>query len=530
MDDLTYIGLGGLTYKEAPNGDLFVFGTASDPTLDLDQQLCDPVWLEKAMPEWFSTGANVREQHSNIAAGVGRELSEGDGSKWQLKAEVVDPVTKEKVKKGVLQGYSIGIKNHQLDKSKSALAKAPNGVIVGGEIVEISLVDRPANPSARVSIAKSQGGEWTLTKIEGSTDISLPDNEFPCPKCNGLGWLSDGNQAKRDCDACDGSGTTEPIQRPSEAYSGAEEVPADKSILSSEKAILSSTDQNALPDSDFAYIEPGGTVKDGMTSPRNKRHFPIQDAAHVRNALARASQSPFGAKAMPKIRAAAKRFDITVSDKSVIPDLIKSMQLHDPKLLQSIQSGLLDCIIQEANEMASGADDEISDLYQLLSSLSTFNGWWKDEAQEGETDPPQGDDDMAAVFTNLGVDADLVKAAGADDASPEKIAEFRVEALKALGVDPEAVTKAVEAQVAKELVQFTSRLETVESMAAPSNISKRATQIHEKNTSEVEGLEAQADSYRVKAAQINNDPEARAQGFALAESLHQRAQELHKNL
>lgn len=70
-----------------------------------------------------------------------------------------------------------------------------------------------------------------------------------------------------------------------------------------------------LPDSDFAYIEPGGKKDaDGKTTPRSLRHFPIHDAAHVRNALGRAPQSPFGEKAMPAIRAAAKKFGIDVAD------------------------------------------------------------------------------------------------------------------------------------------------------------------------------------------------------------------------
>ena len=72
---------------------------------------------------------------------------------------------------------------------------------------------------------------------------------------------------------------------------------------------------NDLPDSAFAFIEPGGSKDEsGKTVPRSKRHFPIHDAAHVRNALARAPQSPFGAKAMPAIRRAARKFDIEVSD------------------------------------------------------------------------------------------------------------------------------------------------------------------------------------------------------------------------
>jgi hypothetical protein len=70
---------------------------------------------------------------------------------------------------------------------------------------------------------------------------------------------------------------------------------------------------NNLPDSAFAYIESGGEKdEDGKTKPRSLRHFPYKNAqgevdlAHLRNALARAPQSPFGDEAMSKLRAAAK--------------------------------------------------------------------------------------------------------------------------------------------------------------------------------------------------------------------------------
>lgn len=80
------------------------------------------------------------------------------------------------------------------------------------------------------------------------------------------------------------------------------------------KAEASTATMNDRPDSDFAYIEPGGHKdEEGRTVPRSLRHFPVYDAAHVRNALSRAPQSPFGDKAMPKIRAAARKFNIDVS-------------------------------------------------------------------------------------------------------------------------------------------------------------------------------------------------------------------------
>ena len=82
-------------------------------------------------------------------------------------------------------------------------------------------------------------------------------------------------------------------------------------------AELSSASMNDLPDSAFAYIEPGGTKdSSGKTTPRGLRHFPIHDKAHAQNALSRAPQSPFGEKAMPKIKAAAKKFGVDVSDDS----------------------------------------------------------------------------------------------------------------------------------------------------------------------------------------------------------------------
>jgi uncharacterized protein len=78
-------------------------------------------------------------------------------------------------------------------------------------------------------------------------------------------------------------------------------------------AEMSSAAVNDLPDSAFAYIEPGGQRDaSGKTTPRSKRHFPVHDEAHTRNALSRAPQSPFGKQAMPKILAAARKHKINV--------------------------------------------------------------------------------------------------------------------------------------------------------------------------------------------------------------------------
>lgn len=85
-------------------------------------------------------------------------------------------------------------------------------------------------------------------------------------------------------------------------------------VLLGERATLSTADLNNLPDSAFAYIQPGGHKDaEGKTEPRSLRHFAIHDAAHVRNALARIGQgAAFGKEAMPKVMAAAKKFGVSV--------------------------------------------------------------------------------------------------------------------------------------------------------------------------------------------------------------------------
>ena len=151
-----------LKKERQSDGTLLVTGIATDDTLDIDDQICDPSWLEQAMPAWFKYG-NIREQHSNIAAGVATKL-EVDGNRHVVTARVVDPGSVNKIELGVLKGFSIGIRNPRISSDKAA----PGGRIVDGEIVEVSLVDRPANPSCMLELAKSVGGvmQQTETLIE----------------------------------------------------------------------------------------------------------------------------------------------------------------------------------------------------------------------------------------------------------------------------------------------------------------------------------------------------------------------------
>lgn len=144
--------------KTAPqtDGSLLVYGKATGSDLDLDQQQCDPVWLKRAMPEWFSIG-NIRESHdAKRAVGKATEYEAIDGD-HMITAKVVDPLSKAKIEAGILTGFSIGIKSPRIMKS----ATVKNGIITDGQIIEVSLVDRPALPTATLTICKSAVEGWT---------------------------------------------------------------------------------------------------------------------------------------------------------------------------------------------------------------------------------------------------------------------------------------------------------------------------------------------------------------------------------
>ena len=169
-----------LKSEKQADGSLLVTGIATDSSLDSDQQVCDPEWLKSAMPNWFRWG-NIREQHSHIAAGVAEEYEVRDGQHW-VTARVVDSESVKKVEAKVLKGFSIGISSPRVIKDD----KAAGGRIIDGEIVEISLVDRPANPVCVLSLAKAIDGVMhaveNLEEKAAMEDSEMTSEESAAPE------------------------------------------------------------------------------------------------------------------------------------------------------------------------------------------------------------------------------------------------------------------------------------------------------------------------------------------------------------
>jgi HK97 family phage prohead protease len=140
--------------------------------------------------------------------------------------------------------------------------------------------------------------------------------------------------------------------------------PINQLATASAKAVISGADRNNLPDSAFAYIEPGGTKDStGRTAPRSLRHFIIVDAAHVRDALARIAQgAQFSAEARPKVMAAAKKFGIQVSESAAMDfgEFADSMRaaLAIPSVLASKAAADLLIAAYYPEDLAAGPDDD----------------------------------------------------------------------------------------------------------------------------------------------------------------------------
>lgn len=131
-----------------------VYGYASTEAVDSDGEIITLEALKGALPGYMKFG-NIREMHQLSAVGVAKE-SEIDDKGLYIGAKIVDDTAWNKVKEGVYKGFSIGGRATQRVGKK----------ITGLELIEISLVDRPANPEALIEVFKAQ----------------LTENQMPSPE------------------------------------------------------------------------------------------------------------------------------------------------------------------------------------------------------------------------------------------------------------------------------------------------------------------------------------------------------------
>lgn len=165
--DLTYVSFPITKFHEDADGNLVVKGTVTDGSVDSDRQIVDPDFSAKALTAWMESGPNVRVMHSPALypAGRGLKVDLGNGS-HELESLVVEETAKKLVRNKVLRAYSVGIADPVIKRDPTG--RAPGGIIVGGTLAEVSLVDRPANKNCQLVLAKSADLDvpWTYGDLE----------------------------------------------------------------------------------------------------------------------------------------------------------------------------------------------------------------------------------------------------------------------------------------------------------------------------------------------------------------------------
>jgi len=156
-------------YTQNPDGTLFVEGVATNDALDLDEQIIDRGFARKGLQSWFQDWGNVRQMHATNLPPAGKavEMRELDNGDYWVRTHVVEPTAVQLVKNRVYQAYSVGISKPRIIADHIA----KNGRVVDGVFSEISLVDFPANPTCKFTLAKMAGGQ--LEVVEKVTPAML---------------------------------------------------------------------------------------------------------------------------------------------------------------------------------------------------------------------------------------------------------------------------------------------------------------------------------------------------------------------
>ena len=143
---------GEISKTEAQDdGTLKVEGFASSEAVDSDGEIVTAEAMKAALPDYMKFGA-VREMHQSKAAGTAIEAAVQADGRTYFKAHIVDTEAVKKVNAGVYKGFSIGGKVTSRDELNKS-------TVTGLKLVEISLVDRPANQEAVFSLAKFEDDE-----------------------------------------------------------------------------------------------------------------------------------------------------------------------------------------------------------------------------------------------------------------------------------------------------------------------------------------------------------------------------------
>ena len=343
MDDIKIFV--GFTKKDDEKRE--VHGYASSEKLDSQGEVVEKEAIIKALPGYLGdadpvTGkflfGNIREMHQPSA--VGKTIqAKVDNKGLFIKGKVVDKNAWEKVKEGVYTGFSIGGKILEQVKNRIKAIK----------LSEISLVDRPANPDALFTMVKiDDKGKITESQMNKEMIMTPMAESSGMDPINTAGFIlslakdirfllysfeQEGKsltELNRVLDLLKKLAVKVLSEEDKKKFEtilyGMDNEELMKGTLDEiEKKKLKSKEREAMATGQFAYIDSKGG-----------KHLPINDKAHVQNAMARFNQTQFESPekkktAARKILSAARRFNMEIDPKSAVVSAAKLDEDFDIK-------------------------------------------------------------------------------------------------------------------------------------------------------------------------------------------------------
>ena len=297
------------------DGSLLLRGYASTWDVDRDREAVQPSAVKAALAGYLSNPV-LLWQH-NAARIIGRITKAAVDAVGLLVEAVMPPPPSgseawhvkafHDVKHGLYRAFSIG----------GFFKKDAGDNIIGMDLMEVSVVSVPANPTALFEVVQK------AFDLEGDVDQKR-GNEATLLRY----WhqrMGEGGGQPGDFDACVAAlskhaNIDDPKALCAWLHMQATGHPpghaaneTDKDMTMTDlKAAMTAAERNNLSDSDFGYVDSDG-----------KGHFPLQDEAHVRAAITLFSRASFPDAATKKRCAAkilsrAKKYDIEVADDSAV--------------------------------------------------------------------------------------------------------------------------------------------------------------------------------------------------------------------
>jgi hypothetical protein len=159
--------------QDNPDGTCEIYGTAALEQVDRSKEIIDYATAKPQFEKWRDetlqrsggkSMGNIRSMHGKIAAGKATAIDFDDVNKTVgIGAHIVDPVEAQKIRLGVLCGYSIGggyLKRWPDPGNPGVMRYTP-------ELTETSVVDSPCMPGALIQHIKMDGST-ELIKAVGS--------------------------------------------------------------------------------------------------------------------------------------------------------------------------------------------------------------------------------------------------------------------------------------------------------------------------------------------------------------------------